>query len=821
MFLSRTSVLKELIAFTSSCYFAILLQSVFDFPLVFVLITGLLLFVAFSWTFRYLIKPNNRSVDKKLVIISIAVAILIIVAFGKSVIPSGGDDTYTTVNVTALGEKNESSHSNEVWITEVSNDQTAIDLNSILLSKGWEKRNNALISYKQQPATLTIKFKNPSKPVIRFMSHPWSGKVKIVEGKRINIVDLYNAAPSASYSYTSAPSIEVFTPIKTATTLLTFLALGTLVYITLLFAKYLNNYFPLFIAIAALLFFIPGYNTYQWVMDLVLLAISLVAAWIMQRPGVKDFIITFIKPNKIFFSVLVIYAAFSWIGGQLFIADYPVINVASKIAYLLLFCCWIAFMAIAYLFVTWLCKTKLSSRLSAISQKKQFNPVLLYLTFFAILLACWSVYFIAFYPANMTADSLEQWGMANGIFPLRDAHPVLHTLIIKLLIHIAHTPVILAIAQILFMAAVSSSFLLFLYKAGIPFKWLIAFALLEGIAPANGVNVVTLWKDIPYSCALLWITLMLAEILSRKYIFNYKTTLISLGLGLFLVALLRHNGIVPALLIALLLILISVKERKKELFYTASISMLLVFGFKTITPRVVDITPTPTGIQLSAPIHGIASVIYYKGDLDPDTRKEMEKILPTQMWLNHYYPYSCDPYLFRSTPTFMADLSKLPTKRAMKMYIKTFIHNPYLIIRDRLTGTDLLWDVSQPKKAFNFMYAAQLDKNKYGFRQTDSELKDDIEGYLSYSKNADEVLWRAGLYNILIFFLIILVWHKKRNILVFLPLLGNYISLMIAMTHQDFRYVYSIPFMFGFIWLLLVSDAFSSPLYKTITKNQQ
>jgi hypothetical protein len=225
---------------------------------------------------------------------------------------------------------------------------------------------------------------------------------------------------------------------------------------------------------------------------------------------------------------------------------------------------------------------------------------------------------------------------------------------------------------------------------------------------------------------------------------------------------------------------------------------------------------------LAPSIHGIASVIYYNGKLTKETQQEMEKILPIRDWKKFYYPYSSDSYFFRSKQDFIKDLSQYSTGGVMKMYFTTFLDNPYLIIKDRLSGTDLVWDVSQPKEAFNGRFALSISDNVFGFKQSNSSLKEQIIHLLDISiEKADALIWRAGLYNILLFFLIILIKHRKRNLLILLPIVGNYISLMMAMLHQDFRYVYSIPLVFGFIWLMVVSNALSFPDIKTFTKVQQ
>ena len=80
--------------------------------------------------------------------------------------------------------------------------------------------------------------------------------------------------------------------------------------------------------------------------------------------------------------------------------------------------------------------------------------------------AVWVVYLLAFWPGILTEDSIEQWtDMTSGV--IRGYHSPLQTIL----------------------------------------HWLLAATtLLVAALPANGFIVVTLWKDVPYSIALLMIT---------------------------------------------------------------------------------------------------------------------------------------------------------------------------------------------------------------------------------------------------------------------------------------------------------------------------
>ena len=65
----------------------------------------------------------------------------------------------------------------------------------------------------------------------------------------------------------------------------------------------------------------------------------------------------------------------------------------------------------------------------------------------------WSLYWIAFYPAAMTPDSLNQWEQAHT-YEFNDWHPVVYTWFIMLLVQIWDSPALVSLVQILINALI-------------------------------------------------------------------------------------------------------------------------------------------------------------------------------------------------------------------------------------------------------------------------------------------------------------------------------------------------------------------------------
>ena len=167
----------------------------------------------------------------------------------------------------------------------------------------------------------------------------------------------------------------------------------------------------------------------------------------------------------------------------------------------------------------------------------------------------WTVYLMAFWPGCMSPDSLCQWKETlTGRFT--DWHSAFHTMNIWLINHLWHSPAAVAFAQIFALGSIAGWGLAGLGRLGAPRKMLWGVSLLFALSLVNGLMVITLWKDIAYSISVLALTLLVVQIVSSNGLwFTKRGAWLILALTIILVALYRHNGIVPAFGTPLILLL--------------------------------------------------------------------------------------------------------------------------------------------------------------------------------------------------------------------------------------------------------------------------
>ena len=571
-----------------------------------------------------------------------------------------------------------------------------------------------------------------------------------------------------------------------------------------------NNYYYLSgLILWAVLFLATGYLPLTPVQRILLLIVTILAIFISLK-GVRAGLLQQLDKGSWIILVLIsLYAGFSCVGNRILLTHIQI----KKIIFYLLFTVWIIPIEIAFLYIT----RSLRDKVLQFSQQRPpsmipFSRLRSWFLFFSIPFAVGCIYLYAFFPGVMSNDSLSQWGQAIGKYDLNDWHPIFHTLFNRLFITLYHSPASVAMAQIIFLSAVIAGFTVFLCRQGIPRKWVLFFVILFSLLPQLGIYSVTLWKDVPFTASLLWLTLVLTRIVTDSGYLRKPVNGLQLTITLVAVALFRHNGLLAYGLLAAALALYLYKRKYVSGWIYLALSVVLTVGYNLFILSRPGIIPIPKAIKLEAPIHGIAAVMSEEYPLPPGVNKEMESILPRKTWLNSFSPYSAESYQFKTDGVFIDRLSRFSTTEVLQMYGATFIRHPVILTKDRLNGVDFIWDLTRPEFAFNSLYNTGLEPNPFGLVQkAHHPLRDALKSYLAFSEEIDTIfIWRVALYTILLMLTLLLVRMEKRGIkeflLIFAPLISCILSLLPSMLLQEYRYVYFIFFLFGFLWLLVISN---------------
>ncbi len=274
---------------------------------------------------------------------------------------------------------------------------------------------------------------------------------------------------------------------------------------------------------------------------------------------------------------------------------------------------------------------------SLIKRKKQF------LSFFGFLLITHLIWLLSFYPGVMSHDSIVQWNQ-SGTLHLNDTHPYIHTLYIYILRLLYDNPVSIVLFQIIFSVAIFASIFNFFYEKGLK-KTSVLLAFLYFISIPIGIYTITLWKDIPFSLALLGLSFFFFVKLGKSNKlsnWNFSDWLVFFLLS-FVVIFFRHNGIIYLLFTPLFVFFYFRGKREKFVIATFFISTFLVFS--VILPNILNVTEKKFW---SKDVYIYHSMVGFYAN-EPDTyisnksKALLDSLVPKEVLLSNYTPVSWNP----------------------------------------------------------------------------------------------------------------------------------------------------------------------------------
>ena len=144
---------------------------------------------------------------------------------------------------------------------------------------------------------------------------------------------------------------------------------------------------------------------------------------------------------------------------------------------------------------------------------------------------------------------------------------------------------------------------------------------------------------------------------------------------------------------------------------------------------------------------------------------------------------------------------KINKNKLIGRYIKQFFKSPIYLIKDRLYGTDIIWNVIEDDKINELNYQTLYDefgtnyKNENIKVRNNSKIITNILQFISSNWLLNIIFFRMGIY---IDFLIVLINYqvinkKKKTLVYVVPLIFTLLTLFIAMHYQTVRYLYMLP----------------------------
>ncbi len=432
------------------------------------------------------------------------------------------------------------------------------------------------------------------------------------------------------------------------------------------------------------------------------------------------------------------------------------------------------------------------------------------LAFHRILIFCIPVIILClyqqlFYPYIYLADStMQMQDIMNHT--LSNWHPYLHTLLLKLFYQVFDNLNWFICFRILICSILLNQILFYFYKRGMKLVWVYLIAIFFSIIPTTGIVMVTLLKDVDFVLSFVALSFYMYLIVCdfstfHKNKWNYLFLYLSLiGVGFF-----RHNGIFVSILISIFLFLFFMKKKKWLVEIVVLLFVISVVVIQGPLYRILKVEDAPKNFNIATMIHGLGYIMVEdRSEFSKDTSQYLtENVLTVKEFELYYDPYNIDlllHYNHQDEPRKIRNLD-LDQGKIIQVYLKQVLKSPIYLLKDRLYGTDIIWNLVEDDRINILKYQTLYDEFDKNYKQEEilnsnhSTMITKSLHFVSSNFLMNMLCFRVGFLLDLVILVINyrVVKRRKKGLVILLPLFINLITLLLAMHYQAFRYVWMVP----------------------------
>ncbi len=425
------------------------------------------------------------------------------------------------------------------------------------------------------------------------------------------------------------------------------------------------------------------------------------------------------------------------------------------------------------------------------------------LLWWVLLSAAFLPWFLHFYPGNLTQDSEDMILQALGMRPLNDHHSVLVTLALRAVM----TPIVhltgsagAGVSAFLCLQMLSVAFIF-----ALNFEWIrgyvrpvflrVLFFLWFAAYPINPMYSITLWKDVPFSLCFLCLMLCVNALAQdAAAYFGSRRKLFRLFLALLLLPILRHNGIAVTLAVSVYIAAAFKPFRRKASVICGSALLLAVLWNQILLPA-LHVDPVSPGLGLSVFHQQIARTI--AGHTDELSEEETASLTACydidDIW-TRYNPIISDSVkkhfvdeVYEKDPAaFLKGWARLGLRYPLD-YIEAFLHNNYGYWfpdpKERLPYAHDIYVIEsveglRPSPVLEFPLISRI------YRLYADQIEKASPVSLLFSPGICCWLWfLCGIWSL---------YRKNRKLILFIPGLTLWLTVLISPVFNEIRYVYGL-----------------------------
>ncbi|HJC91408.1 MAG TPA: hypothetical protein H9695_10595 [Candidatus Mediterraneibacter excrementigallinarum] len=416
-----------------------------------------------------------------------------------------------------------------------------------------------------------------------------------------------------------------------------------------------------------------------------------------------------------------------------------------------------------------------------------------YLAAFILILLAWLPYLLALSPGSVLEDSLDSVSqILDPSVPVNNHHPVFYTLYVGIFVkaglflgNINIGVFLYSVVQAGVMAGTIAYTIMIMCRKAVPVLFTGAAMIWYMFMPFFPDYAMTMWKDPIFSCALLWMSLLLMELAEEKEKICSRRWLTKYMAVCLITAFFRNNGIyVVVLSIAAAAILCRGKLKR---FLCTMLAVLA--AYYAITGTVYNWCGIRTEFveSVGIPLQQIAAVVVNDGDISQEEEQFLYTLLPEEEWKNSYAPCLVDKIKWNGQ--FNDEFLEENKTRFLKVWMSLLVKNFPEYVKAYGMETLGFWKIGvQDEYGYIDTFIAE---NGYGIHESSTLQKITGPGLNEFVRNFRIYVGSGTLLWLILGAALFVLRDKSSFGIVFIPALGNWMTTMIAAPVAfSLRYVY-------------------------------
>ena len=327
------------------------------------------------------------------------------------------------------------------------------------------------------------------------------------------------------------------------------------------------------------------------------------------------------------------------------------------------------------------------------------------------------LWFLGNRPGFFTFDSFDVWRqVTTGDW--EDTHPVAYVVAMKISQIVVGTPTLLAFAQTVYVAAGLALVCRALVRAGCA-RWP-TYVVCAAVAslPQVGGFAITLWKDIPYSAAMLCVSARVIDLFSfrlrRPDSVMPRRLLRSLFLHLLAAVLFRQNGVFFSIFLGAMVFVVRSGRRRAVAVMTGALVLIFLTVKLALYPA-IGVEHTPAEINIAGFVHDIDAALVKNPELfTDDDLALLERAMPLSQWKRSYYCYAIINWYLN--PSMRLTAFREDEKEYLALWRKVLLHAPGTVISNRFCVASVAWRPDQSGSGYIYTLTYGVPDNVYGFK---------------------------------------------------------------------------------------------------------